>query len=52
MTGTGIYAELLANRFKPACRRAGLNTRHFALDTTAFRVPPATGDPFSLDLPD
>jgi len=39
MTGGGPYAELLAHRFKLACRRHGLNARDFALDVTQFVRP-------------
>jgi len=39
MTGGGPYAELIAHRFKIACRRYGLNERDFALDTTQFVRP-------------
>lgn len=49
MTGTGQFAELIAQRFRLACRRHGLDrdTRP-ALDTSAFRCPSRTGDQFSL----
>lgn len=50
MTGTGTYASLIAKRFALACRRAGINGRRFALDTTAFSVPPAPGDQFGFDF--
>ncbi len=36
MTGTGVYAQLLARRFQLACRRTGLPKRRIALDTTRF----------------
>jgi DNA repair photolyase len=51
MTGTGAYAELLAQRFRLACRRLGLNTdrpNETALDTRRFRPPPADGEQLSL----
>ncbi|MFO7190492.1 MAG: PA0069 family radical SAM protein [Pseudomonadota bacterium] len=38
-TGTGTYAELLAQRFDKACRRLGLNARSVSLDTSRFKVP-------------
>lgn len=44
MTGSGIHATLLADRFKLACQRAGINKRRFILEKTSFQVPPATGD--------
>jgi len=39
MTGTGTYARLLADRFKTACKRLGLNESTDSLDETAFRHP-------------
>jgi len=39
MTGTGIWADLIAQRFALAVRRLGLNAGRHALDTHAF-VPP------------
>jgi len=40
MTGKGLYAELLAQRFEQACRRIGYARapRH-QRDTTKFAVP-------------
>ncbi len=50
MTGTGAYAELLAQRFALACRRLGLATGRpaEALDTRQFRPPPTAGEQLSL----
>jgi hypothetical protein len=49
MKGTGVYAELLAQRFKKACDRLGLNKqRGPGLDFSSFRPPPRPGD--QLDL--
>ncbi len=51
MTGTGAYAELLAQRFDLACRRLGLATGRpagMALDTRRFRPPPEAGEQLSL----
>jgi len=49
MRGTGAFADLLDARFKLACKRLGLNRReHGGTDCGQFRVPPATGDQFSL----
>ena len=51
MRGTGPYAELLARRFRLACKRLGLEAAGaagFALDTSRFRPPPRTGDQLSL----
>jgi len=39
MTGSGAFADLLANRFKLALRRNHLSQRAAALDTGLFRVP-------------
>lgn len=49
MTGTGAFADLIAQRFRAACRRHGLNkgTRP-PLDTSQFRVPPRAGDQMNL----
>ncbi len=41
MTGTGIWAQLLRQRFHKACARLGLNRERQPLDLTGFRVPPA-----------
>jgi len=45
MRGTGELADLLAQRFKKACRRLGFNDgrRNRALDTTQFRPPARSG---------
>ncbi|MGH8600366.1 MAG: PA0069 family radical SAM protein, partial [Burkholderiales bacterium] len=46
MVGSGQFAELLARRFKVACKRLGFNgerTRNRALDTTRFRKPAVGG---------
>jgi DNA repair photolyase len=48
MTGTGAYADLIRQRFKLALKRHGLVKRTLALDTSAFRPPPAPGDQLSL----
>ncbi len=50
-TGAGPYADLLRQRFHAACRRLGLAGRLqaiAALDTTAFRAPPAPGAQLAL----
>lgn len=45
MTGEGVYADLLRQRFETACRRLGLNQegrqRMRTLDVSRFRVPSA-----------
>jgi DNA repair photolyase len=45
MTGTGLFAELLRQRFDKACKRFGLNEREgvFDLDTSRFRPPSLHG---------
>lgn len=39
MTGTGVWAELLRQRFDKACARLGLNQTKCQLNLQAFRVP-------------
>jgi len=49
MTGTGQYADMIAQRFRIACRRLGFNrTTRPPLDTTQFRLPPRAGDQMDL----
>lgn len=49
MRGRGTYAELLADRFRLACQRFGLNERDDApLDCSRFRPPVPPGGQFSL----
>jgi DNA repair photolyase len=48
MKGTGVYAELIAKRFKLACDRLGLNKDWTPLRTDLFKPPPATGDQLQL----
>ncbi|HEV7165311.1 MAG: PA0069 family radical SAM protein [Gammaproteobacteria bacterium] len=44
MRGTGKYAELIAQRFRLACKRHGLGLgRRMGHDTTRFRVPSEAG---------
>ncbi|MDP1610254.1 MAG: PA0069 family radical SAM protein [Sulfuritalea sp.] len=38
--GSGPLAEIIAQRFRSAVRRLGLDAPYLALDTTAFRPPP------------
>jgi DNA repair photolyase len=42
--GTGPHADLLRRRFEIASRRLRLDRTRVELDTTAFRVPPRSGD--------
>lgn len=39
MRGTGVFADLLEQRFKKACAKAGLNRARHPLDTTLFSRP-------------
>ena len=48
MTGTGPYAELIAQRFRLAVSRLGLNQQRAQLDCTRFRKPPRAGDQLGL----
>ena len=43
MKGSGIWAELVAQRFAKATRRLGFNRERIALDCSAFRAPGAAG---------
>jgi DNA repair photolyase len=48
MKGNGPYAELIADRFRKAVGRLGLDKPRFELDTTQFRRPPRSGDQMSM----
>ncbi len=48
MRGTGIYADMIENRFHLACKRLGLNQQRSLLDTRQFRVPVRSGDQLAL----
>jgi DNA repair photolyase len=48
MKGTGPIADLMAQRFRAACRRLGLNTTRAPLRTDLFRPPPKPGDQIEL----
>ncbi len=39
MTGQGVWAQLVRQRFTKACARLGLNRERFELDLAAFRRP-------------
>jgi len=41
MSGTGVWAELIRQRFENARTRLGFERRHFELDLTQFRPPSA-----------
>lgn len=48
MTGRGHYAELIAQRFVIACKKAGLNQVSRMLDCSQFRVPAKAGEQLGL----
>lgn len=49
MHGQGLYADMIRNRFRLACRRLGLGIRdRLALDTSRFRAPVAEGDQLEM----
>lgn len=48
MKGSGVYAELIAKRFKLACDRLGLNQWWTPLATDLFAPPPTAGDQLRL----
>lgn len=49
MTGQGIFADLIRQRFHVALKKAGLgNERLTSLDCSQFRVPPKTCDQLGL----
>jgi DNA repair photolyase len=48
MRGEGPIADLIAARFRTACRRLGLNHERIQLDTSRFGPPTKTGDQLSL----
>jgi DNA repair photolyase len=41
MTGTGVWAQMIRQRFDKAVARLGLNTERHELDLTQFRRPSA-----------
>ncbi len=43
MKGRGLWADLLAQRFRKACARLGFNRERLAFDTQAFRRPNLDG---------
>lgn len=48
MRGRGQFADLLARRFRLACRRLGYGDRHQPLNTEAFSRPAVAGDQLPL----
>jgi len=51
MVGTGPFARLLAERFRIACRRLGLDRPHPTLDCQQFEVPQEDSGQLSLFEP-
>ncbi|RYZ12354.1 MAG: PA0069 family radical SAM protein [Comamonadaceae bacterium] len=43
MKGSGVWAELIAQRFSKACGRLGYSTERIPMDLDAFRAPSAQG---------
>jgi len=43
MKGSGLWAELIRQRFEKACARIGFNRERIAMDLSAFRPPGAGG---------
>ena len=48
MKGQGVFADLLAQRFRRACGTLGLNKSRHDLATDRFRPPPA--NPAQMDM--
>ena len=48
MRGTGLYAEMIEQRFRLICKRLDLNRERLRLDTGQFRVPARAGDQLAL----
>ena len=49
MRGTGVFAEVLKQRFQLSCKKLGLTMGEApASRSDLFRVPPKTGDQFGL----
>lgn len=48
--GQGPYAQLIAERFRKACAKLGLNKTELALSTAGFRPPPRKGEQLKLLL--
>jgi DNA repair photolyase len=39
MRGSGVYADMIEQRFRKTCQRLGLNRKHIKLDTDLFLPP-------------
>lgn len=49
--GTGMFAELIEQRFAIACRRLGFNRGNMSLDVNRFKRPDTSGQLGLFDLP-
>ncbi|MDH3760767.1 MAG: PA0069 family radical SAM protein [Gammaproteobacteria bacterium] len=48
LSGSGAFADIIAQRFALACRRLDLKPRDYSLDNSAFSVPALSGDQLGL----
>ncbi len=48
LSGSGAFADIIAQRYALACKKMALKPRDYALNNTAFRVPERSGDQFDL----
>lgn len=48
MRGSGLFADMISQRFKLATKRLGLNQGHQSLDTSLFRPPGASAPQMEL----
>jgi DNA repair photolyase len=48
MRGEGVYADMIARRFRAACRRLSLQEKSPPLRCDTFAIPPQTGDQLAL----
>jgi DNA repair photolyase len=47
-SGTGAFADIIAQRFALACKKLGLKPRDYSLNCSAFCVPTRSGDQMGL----
>jgi len=50
MTGDGVFADLIATRFRKACARLGYGEREYTLRTDLFRAPRDDASARQFDL--
>lgn len=48
LSGTGAFADIIAQRFALACKKLELKPRDYTLNNGAFRVPKRSGDQMGL----